>query len=388
MLVKSIIMGLITAGAAGGVVYIGTDGLAEKSRHIEQDTVTLPKPIPPKQIDVVTPKKESAIDVAAKTVRETQTIAALSSKTPDNEANNAIAADEAAVPGSEKKNTKTKWIDQYLKKPKPDAQKDRSPVMTPSDADKGMMEAPTESGDDKAPDSPDIPEPEPEEVSLDIKIQEDMPVLQLNDDAIQPSSAEEMDTISDTEANTEANSGKADTEPSDISIEIDGDNIRIDADGEIKNFTIKDGMVAVDDLLSSERSSMKTFIDGITRMDSADNKLKTHEQKNKKLYSRLLEQAAEITQDSLREQAYFEIMEDAALASNFAVSDAVVTQIKSQDLAYAALNRLAVIYAQKGYTDKAFEIVDSVDDAELRDFLRLQIIQSVINPEKLPSVIR
>jgi len=147
-------------------------------------------------------------------------------------------------------------------------------------------------------------------------------------------------------------------------------------------------MVAVDDLLSSERSSMKTFIDGITRMDSADNKLKTHEQKNKKLYSRLLEQAAEITQDSLREQAYFEIMEDAALASNFAVSDAVVTQIKSQDLAYAALNRLAVIYAQKGYTDKAFEIVDSVDDAELRDFLRLQIIQSVINPEKLPSVIR
>jgi len=55
-------------------------------------------------------------------------------------------------------------------------------------------------------------------------------------------------------------------------------------------------------------------------------------------------------------------------------------------MAYTAKSRMAVSFAQKGMSGMAFKLIDSVDEVELRDFMRLQVIEAMIAPQKLPAM--
>ena len=103
------------------------------------------------------------------------------------------------------------------------------------------------------------------------------------------------------------------------------------------------------------------------------------------LISTVMREAAEIKRSELRDQAYFEITEYALSEGRFESARMAHDMIEQEELSYTAKSRIAVAYAQKGQPTKAFKTIAEVDEAELRDFMRLQVIEALIAPSKLPA---
>ncbi len=103
------------------------------------------------------------------------------------------------------------------------------------------------------------------------------------------------------------------------------------------------------------------------------------------LISTVMREAAEIKRSELRDQAYFEITEYALSEGRFESARLAHDMIEQEELSYTAKSRIAVAYAQKGQPTKAFKTIAEVDEAELRDFMRLQVIEALIAPSKLPA---
>ena len=103
------------------------------------------------------------------------------------------------------------------------------------------------------------------------------------------------------------------------------------------------------------------------------------------LLSTVMREAAAIEKSELRDQAYFEITEFALSEGRFDSARLAHDMIEQDELSYTAKSRIAVAYAQNGQPTKAFKVIGEVDEAELRDFMRLQVIEALIAPQNLPQ---
>jgi len=103
------------------------------------------------------------------------------------------------------------------------------------------------------------------------------------------------------------------------------------------------------------------------------------------LLSTVMREAAAIKMPELRDQAYFEITEYALSEGRFDSARMAHDKIAQEELAYTAKSRIAVAFAQNGKPTKAFKVIGEVDEPELRDFMRLQVIEALIAPERLPE---
>jgi hypothetical protein len=102
----------------------------------------------------------------------------------------------------------------------------------------------------------------------------------------------------------------------------------------------------------------------------------------------VLYQAEFIQQAELRDRAYLDVV-DFALASDLFSSAKEATQkIEQIELRDTARSRIGVAYALKGDSDAAFAQINAVEVDELRDVMRLQVIEALISPERLPASFR
>jgi len=103
------------------------------------------------------------------------------------------------------------------------------------------------------------------------------------------------------------------------------------------------------------------------------------------LLSTVMAEAEQIKKPELRDQAYFEITEYALSEGRYESARAAHDMIAQEELSYTAKSRIAVAFAQNGMPTKAFKVIEEVDEPELRDFMRLQVIEALIAPQNLPE---
>ena len=92
-------------------------------------------------------------------------------------------------------------------------------------------------------------------------------------------------------------------------------------------------------------------------------------------------QALNITDFNLRDRAYLGIVEYAIAEGMFSEAEDAMAQIGQVPLRDTARSRIALAYASLGDTDAAFKQIDAVEVDELRDVMRLQVIEVLIATE-------
>ena len=96
-------------------------------------------------------------------------------------------------------------------------------------------------------------------------------------------------------------------------------------------------------------------------------------------------QADLINRPELKDQAVMDLI-DFALANNlFAEAEGSVASIAQAELRDTARSRIANTYALQGQSDAAFQMIEQVEVEALRDVMRLQAIQALIAPQRLPQ---
>ena len=98
----------------------------------------------------------------------------------------------------------------------------------------------------------------------------------------------------------------------------------------------------------------------------------------------LMKQAAKISTPEVQDQAYLDIVNFSVSQRQFKFADAAMREIKQTELRDTARSQIALGLAMDGRTDDAFEVIDAVEIDTLRDVMRLQVIEALIIPEKLP----
>jgi len=88
-------------------------------------------------------------------------------------------------------------------------------------------------------------------------------------------------------------------------------------------------------------------------------------------------QAERMASVDLRDQAYLSAVEFALSNENFTGADEAMESLSQPQLRDTARSKIAVKYAKSGKTDAAFRIIDQVEIDDLRDFMRLQVIEAV-----------
>ncbi len=94
-------------------------------------------------------------------------------------------------------------------------------------------------------------------------------------------------------------------------------------------------------------------------------------------FSRIITQAERMASVDLRDQAYLSAVEFALSYENFTGADEAMQSLSQPQLRDTARSKIAVKYAKSGKTDAAFRIIDRVEIDDLRDFMRLQVIEAV-----------
>lgn len=97
------------------------------------------------------------------------------------------------------------------------------------------------------------------------------------------------------------------------------------------------------------------------------------------------EQAKLMKQPDLRDRAFLDIVDYALSEELFSASITAMEEIKQVELRDTARSRIAIAYARAGDSRAAFGLIDEVEVEELQDVLRLQVIESMILPERLPG---
>lgn len=97
-------------------------------------------------------------------------------------------------------------------------------------------------------------------------------------------------------------------------------------------------------------------------------------------FETLMREVENIEREDLHDQAYFEIVNFAIYNGLFEEALRAHGKISQTELAYTARGQIAVAYAKNGQAELAFATIDKVADAQLRDFMRLQVIESMTAP--------
>ncbi|MEE9346851.1 MAG: hypothetical protein V3U82_01560 [Robiginitomaculum sp.] len=95
---------------------------------------------------------------------------------------------------------------------------------------------------------------------------------------------------------------------------------------------------------------------------------------------RVMSEAAKIRSGDLRDQAYLDIVEYALEHKDFGAAMLALETLDQPQIRDTARSKMAVKYAQLGQRDDAFALIEEVEIEELRDFMRLQVIEALILP--------
>lgn len=94
----------------------------------------------------------------------------------------------------------------------------------------------------------------------------------------------------------------------------------------------------------------------------------------------VMEQADKIRQPDLRDRAYLDVVDYALTEDLFTPANSAMEKIKQVELRDTARARMAINLAEKGDSASAFALIDEVEVSELRDVMRLQVIEALIVP--------
>ena len=93
------------------------------------------------------------------------------------------------------------------------------------------------------------------------------------------------------------------------------------------------------------------------------------------------EQAERITNPTMRDQAYLGLSDFATSKGLFDEALKAALKIEKVDWRDTARSRIAMQMARVGQADDAFELIDQVEVKELRDVMRLQVIEALLGTE-------
>lgn len=339
MIVKTIFLGLLSAGAAGSVMYFGTlpDSGSDASASNDAAIIDVPKSSKVSDsatntLSVETPKKDDETVKRLPSLRN-----AIEDKRMERgpkAEKKAEATQSETAQATEK--PKKRWLDQYLKNQNKKAAAEEiiveevpiEPELSPEDETELELEAKNDS------------------VALEIELYEE-PI-----DSEQSKTSQSADMLNEI-----------------ISADSDGPNAT-------RYFKIEDGVLVEVKLAEVEEAQAN---------DVDEERYERGPASRDRILSVAFEEAGRITKPELRDQAYFGILEYALRQENFVEAEQALAKIEQVDMSYTAKSRIAVAFAQKGLSSMAFKTINSVEEPELRDFMRLQVIEAMIAPERLPS---
>ena len=355
MLGKTLILGLISAGAAGAIVYYGTAPQGSDSLQADlNETVKAEEPVKMER-KLIEPRLPTVRKAADDDGRKKLASGAELPKPSVEKTIPSKSDEEKAAPQKE-----TRWLDQYLKKNKSE-NKDRS--------------------------------------SEDLKAQKDKEARTSSDSAVNSYTVNERAAIEDIEPEVmleDAPEAKAPEVKAEVidrrTFRIEnGKLVEIDPSGDVID---KGDVIDEDDMAQMEEAQEASDRHDKMMAEGKGKKALTHKftsdmtnmaNDSTPLLSTVMREAAEIKKPELRDQAYFEITEYALSEGRFDSARMAHDMIEQDELSYTAKSRIAVAYAQNGEPTKAFKVIGEVDEAELRDFMRLQVIEALIAPENLPQ---
>lgn len=344
MILKTLVASAISMATAAGVVWFGTAPTNDASEH--------PHTTPHVKQDVKSELEERRVEMSSERVEETLV---------DRRADAPPAAGTRADSAQDKPSVR--WIDQYIRRSKDKAEGD--PLEKDSDT--------------PAPDKVDTERRHAEardEARVRIAVKDDMP----------PTMQRKMELTERLDELSRKSDARKVLEE-DYEIETEDGKRRI-----VKKRYVIDG----DDLESSDmrRRSDQMFEDLLGNLrESADRDVvldgKMLEGKNipedmrvfeKPKPEALLDAVDAIESEGLKDQALYSITLYALRHDRFEEADAAVKRIAADDLRGTAISRVAIRLAETGKVDAALEAIEAIEDEELRDIVRVQMIEAVTRP--------
>ncbi len=142
---------------------------------------------------------------------------------------------------------------------------------------------------------------------------------------------------------------------------------------------------------TSPNSSVKYFQlenGELTEIDTLPAPSKAQDAENPNAALRIfavMEQTELMTQPDLKDRAYLGIVDFALSEDLFTSASTAMEKIAQVELRDTARSRIAIALADKGDSDAAFAQIDAVEVDELRDIMRLQVIEALIMPPPPPQ---
>lgn len=99
----------------------------------------------------------------------------------------------------------------------------------------------------------------------------------------------------------------------------------------------------------------------------------------------VMTQAKEIKQSDLRDRAYLDVVDYSLTYGLYVDANAAMELIAQVELRDTARSRMAIAIAKSGDAERAFALIDDVEVNELRDVMRLQVIEALIVPQQPPN---
>lgn len=322
MLIKAILTGSVLSGLAFSIVYFGTEG----ADALDVDTA--------ETVRVEETALAGAADVAVGRV-DVETVI---------EDEVAVAEVEVQDPPAKTSEPKTKWLDQYLKKSKPDMKAD-------SESKSEMMVKP-----DMMPESDMKSDPE-------MKSMENM-------------TSEEMAAGSEDKSNDLvvkriiSKNGSAQATGTYV-IEKTGHAETLDIDGDIDIEILKDQL----GLDSGKNIQVKI----IRKMDDGKSMtvLDTKTQRSTD-YAPILAEAKKLLVIDMRNQAFLEIVDHAVDQGDMIQAADIVEELSTPELRDTARARIGTGLARGGKTEAAFSVLEEIEIDELSAPIRLEIITALM----------
>ncbi len=367
MLGKTLMLGVISASAALGIVYFGTAPQGSEAAEAHpHDDVSVEKMVKTPNLAV-----RERIEPRLPTVRKADEDKR--EKLASNDGLSAVIADDAtaemddanAMPQTEsdaqQPKRQTRWLDQYLKKNKGDGSeaKEKS-SKTASEDNRG--------GDYSSATGYSVSERDViEDVEPDVLVEDAQQV--------------------DAEAEAETGADKTMTDSRIFRIE-DGKLVEITPEGAVDfaQVTEAEQKRAAAEAADAEQRAAELKQAAKDKPSGFVYKAQETPSDTTPLLSTVMAEAGQIKKSELRDQAYFEITEYALSEGRYESARAAHDMISQEELSYTAKSRIAVAFAQNGMPTKAFKVIEEVDEAELRDFMRLQVIEALIAPQNLPEM--
>ena len=371
MLAKAILTGGVLCVLSGAIVYFGTEG-ADALESNASDVVRIGDTelagAPNAGIRNVLAEKPEAETAEAETTWSKAAMVEEGTKT-----------DVQDPPPSESSKPKTKWLDQYLKKTKPETASDKMrgekssattyETETEAEAEKEKSSATTyEMGSDVDEDPEELSMEDITEEQTDLAIREMLKAIIKKDPAVFNGARGEGKGAYIVSKGSRIET--LDIEDLDIDAfdlydsELDGD-LDVDIDAILEELGVESGKnvkIRVVRKMNAKPSRPDMGTAGRAQID----------------YDMVLDEAKKLLVTDLRNQAFLEIVDHAIDQGEVMRAADIVDELSTPELRDTARARIGVGLARRGDPEAAFAVVDELEIDELSAPIRLEIITALM----------